>query len=392
MMRNSLASTLLRLVRERAQGASLKTLRKEGVEKVTVLDAAKLQELVEQAVQQTLLKRGIELGDGERDAFLAEAAEKVKDLMHERDSYKERTQSLTEEKHNLAERLAQEEQTQESLKHEIEHRDQTLQAERQSHTESLQKERQVFEAKISEVTEALDHERIKLASQIDVLKRDLESTRDELVSQRASQADRQEREIELEQQVELLAKSNAENAAATAQSASSPLAEATDSTPVADEEADYLSDPATDLPQRLREAILELIQARADRQDTQLSEEFLGDMNSLADGIVNISVGILNDLRRHALSQARSAQKKRIENLERRLDKLKGNLVTAEGLLEAAQSQPLDDSGVPSMYRSAQGLKGDEQGYESKKKLLEEVFNQNVLLRGLIQEGGASDT
>lgn len=384
-MRNSLASTLLRLFRERSQGTSLKSLAREGVQKVTVLDAAKLQELVEQAVQDTLLKRGIEIGSGEREAFLAEAAEKVKHLMAERDTYKAQTNVLSEEKSQLSNRLeevnSQYDQEKKNLEEQIASRERTLEEERESGRKKLQDQARAFEVKMQEVTESLEHERIRLASQIEVLHRDLGQTRTELEQQRTIQTEREARETELRVRAEDLsrAQDDPRNETPSPDSEDRPLTE---------EEAEFLSDPSFDLPERMRTAIEELLQHRADHREGGENPELAQELESLSEGIVNIGVSILNDMRRHALSQARVAQKERIENLERRITKLRGNLANAESLLATVQDRQADDPGLASVYREIQGLKSSDDRYENKKKLLEEVFNQNLVLKGLIQEGG----
>jgi myosin heavy subunit len=385
-MRTSLTSTLLRLVRERAHGTSLRTLRREGVEKVTVLDAGRLQEIVEQAVQQTLLRRGIELGGGEREAFLAEAAERVRDLMRERDDYRARSKALSEEKSALSRQLTEVEQRfgqeKEKLETRIRSSHESLVREREMSEEKLLEQQEQHETRMREISSQLERERLRLASQIDVLKRDLDITRSELQNVRAAETSSVVRERELRAEVDQAR----QDAGLGADSSRVP----TGAEELTAEEAVYLADPAAGLPDRIRTAVEELLKQRELRRGGRPLDP-AEEAAALREGIVHLSIGILNDLRRHALVQARQAQKERIENLERRLRKLKGNLATAEELLATAQSARDEDSGVASLSGDAQGLDPGDTRYQNKKKLLEEIFNQNLHLRGLIQEGGVSD-
>jgi hypothetical protein len=72
---------------------------------------------------------------------------------------------------------------------------------------------------------------------------------------------------------------------------------------------------------------------------------------------------------------------KTIENLERRITKLTNSLGATEAELLRVASMKDIDLGVSSIYRTVQGLKGEDEGIEAKKEMLKNIFDANVALR-----------
>ncbi len=68
---------------------------------------------------------------------------------------------------------------------------------------------------------------------------------------------------------------------------------------------------------------------------------------------------------------------RRIETLERRVQKMRESLASAEDALSRAEASGPEETGVASIYRSAQGLRTDDGAYEKKKSMLEEIFRLN---------------
>ena len=75
---------------------------------------------------------------------------------------------------------------------------------------------------------------------------------------------------------------------------------------------------------------------------------------------------------------------KRINTLERRVQKMRESLDSAEEALERAQSQAVADDGVASIYRNVQGLRTDDEAYGQKKNMLEEIFQLNKNIKDQI--------
>ncbi len=78
----------------------------------------------------------------------------------------------------------------------------------------------------------------------------------------------------------------------------------------------------------------------------------------------------------------------RTDLLERRLDKLKSELLEMEVAMErlAAQNQ---NSGLASIYREIQGLNRLDKGYAKKKSLLQCIFESNLKLQSRLASGSA---
>jgi len=71
----------------------------------------------------------------------------------------------------------------------------------------------------------------------------------------------------------------------------------------------------------------------------------------------------------------------RIERLERRIVKLRAALSETERALAELARRAQLDPGLPSIYRTVQGLSGDEQGRDLKLGMLSRLYEANLLLQ-----------
>jgi hypothetical protein len=84
-------------------------------------------------------------------------------------------------------------------------------------------------------------------------------------------------------------------------------------------------------------------------------------------------------VRRSAAWEARArAAAERIDRLERRLAKLRAAQAETERHLAELARRAARDAGLPSTYRTVQGLAADEEGREAKLAMLARVFEENV--------------
>ena len=71
-----------------------------------------------------------------------------------------------------------------------------------------------------------------------------------------------------------------------------------------------------------------------------------------------------------------------VEVLERRVKKLTAQLDETEQLLARVRGEKsADEAGVASIYRTVQGLRGDEAAVAQRRALLHEIFRHNLELR-----------
>ena len=76
----------------------------------------------------------------------------------------------------------------------------------------------------------------------------------------------------------------------------------------------------------------------------------------------------------------------KVELLERRVRKLNASLDEARSMLDRLRNKRIaEEEGVASVYSEVQGLRGDEQHLEQRRKLLSEVFQLNLDIRKEIQ-------
>lgn len=88
-----------------------------------------------------------------------------------------------------------------------------------------------------------------------------------------------------------------------------------------------------------------------------------------------------------AVSRSVSEHEEEIDVLERRLQRLKDLLDQAELELHRIAERKGVDAGIASIYRTVQGLTGEEFDYESRKEMLALMFEANVVLQRKMTRG-----
>lgn len=114
------------------------------------------------------------------------------------------------------------------------------------------------------------------------------------------------------------------------------------------------------------------------------------DSAELGERLAAAARGIVDAERDHALEDARLEQRQRIELLERRIAKLQRTLTDTEQVVEHLKQAKSVDTGVESIYRTVQGLDSADAKAGEKRGLLEQVFQLNLELRGVIDDSGAA--
>ncbi|MCI0589489.1 MAG: gp58-like family protein [Planctomycetes bacterium] len=136
---------------------------------------------------------------------------------------------------------------------------------------------------------------------------------------------------------------------------------------------------------RLREA---KVRARSDAPSPpttvrgRIRELFAANASNAPGGIESIAAELetlLSEEVSRAVARARTEASREIEDLDRRVGRLRGALEKAESDL-AARGQPAPP-GIASIYRTVQGLDARERDFSRKRKLLERIFEANVRLQ-----------
>ncbi len=118
-------------------------------------------------------------------------------------------------------------------------------------------------------------------------------------------------------------------------------------------------------------------------------EERRGD-GLVADDVAALAERLLEEQRSSALEHARREHQSKIEQLERRIEKLKSKLDDTEDVVSRLRAAKDVDPGVESVFKTVQGLDGKDSRAAEKKALLEEIFQLNVELREVIAHGNAT--
>lgn len=84
------------------------------------------------------------------------------------------------------------------------------------------------------------------------------------------------------------------------------------------------------------------------------------------------------------------ANQRQIDQLERRVRKLTDSLGVTERELKRVMAMKNIDVGVASIYRTVQGLEGDDDGAEQKRDMLKNIFEANLALRSEMKAAKAS--
>lgn len=122
-----------------------------------------------------------------------------------------------------------------------------------------------------------------------------------------------------------------------------------------------------------------------------LRDDDPGGETGLARSVSDLARRLLEEERDKAFDQARTEQGQRIEQLERRIAKLKRMLAETESVVERLSSGDADDEGAESIYKEVQGLGRGDPLAEEKRGILNEIFRLNVELQDVILEGQQSN-
>lgn len=98
--------------------------------------------------------------------------------------------------------------------------------------------------------------------------------------------------------------------------------------------------------------------------------------------VVTLLQGELKSWRETSTVSQMLEKQRQIENLERRVTKLTQSLDTTEAELKRVAAMKNIDTGVASLYRTVQGLSGDDDSFEQKSAMLSDIFEANLALQG----------
>jgi diguanylate cyclase (GGDEF)-like protein len=127
-----------------------------------------------------------------------------------------------------------------------------------------------------------------------------------------------------------------------------------------------------------------------DLPETDLAENLRGvfrkhgraqDLMDLEADVIQLAEASLQAAREDAVSRTVGEHLREIDVLERRVTKLRELLDTTETELARIADAKGIDAGVASIYRTVQGLRGDERGFEQKKEMLSLIFEANLELQ-----------
>jgi len=126
--------------------------------------------------------------------------------------------------------------------------------------------------------------------------------------------------------------------------------------------------PETELGRKLRELF--------ERLGPQTPETAL-----LQRAVIDLTLQNIETVRAQSSEQELTERDKQIDQLERRVRKLAGMLEMTEAELKRVAELKDVDPGIASVYRSVQGLSGQERDFELRKQLMNEIFKANIELR-----------
>jgi phage shock protein A len=120
--------------------------------------------------------------------------------------------------------------------------------------------------------------------------------------------------------------------------------------------------------------------------------ELIGDgqTGDLAAKVAAVARSLLDEEKKNAFDEAAAEQRRKVEQLERRLAKLQRALTDSESVIETLKSAKTGDPGIESVYKSVQGLDRNDSRAEQKRGLLDQVFRLNLELREVMGERAAS--
>jgi hypothetical protein len=136
-----------------------------------------------------------------------------------------------------------------------------------------------------------------------------------------------------------------------------------------------------ELRQRLEGSLAELFQ-RARTQVERVAPDAGRSVAALQAPLRDAMLVLLSTALKRGHVPPTSDSEMQVEMLERRVKKLTAQLDETEQLLARVRSEKSsDDAGVASVYRTVQGLRGDEAAVEQRRALLREIFRHNLELR-----------
>jgi hypothetical protein len=106
-----------------------------------------------------------------------------------------------------------------------------------------------------------------------------------------------------------------------------------------------------------------------------------GDLTRLRESLVSATITLLDKERKEVLAAREAVRDREVEQLERRLDKLKLALEENEKLMVQAAAMAPGDPGIASIYQSVQGLSSNESNLARKKELMAGIFEANLSLQ-----------
>ena len=113
----------------------------------------------------------------------------------------------------------------------------------------------------------------------------------------------------------------------------------------------------------------------------QLSTDPDAEIHGLRNRMLELVMHLVGEERKSAMAARQSAHDKEVEVLERRIDKLRGNLEATERSLAGLSNGEQVDPGISSIYREVQGLNRQDDQFERKQDLMADIFRANVALQ-----------
>lgn len=135
----------------------------------------------------------------------------------------------------------------------------------------------------------------------------------------------------------------------------------------------------------VQSADLDELRARVERQLRELLAEQPGAEALLGEQALSLVVGAIEEQRKASLSRAQEEHGERLQQMRRRLERLKAKLAETEEMLARARAQGGLEA-IPGEAIEA-GLKDADPQYTTKKELLGEIFRLNVELREMLKTG-----
>jgi len=102
---------------------------------------------------------------------------------------------------------------------------------------------------------------------------------------------------------------------------------------------------------------------------------------ALEDYMYELAGEFVQEEKKRAMALDQNAQVRKINNLEKRIEKLTNSLDLSEQMLLDVKAGKSVDEGLASIYRTVQGLENEDESYEKKQALLKGIFEYNLELQ-----------